>query len=529
MLSQLYHGKAQNITRLEYAVDTDPGWGNGTQVAVTPGPDVTASFTIDLSGVQNGFHMLYARTCDAGANWSATHHYPFLTVDVSSLPNIVQAEYFMDTDPGFGNGTQVPVSPGTDLTFFMQLNPLLYPTGVHQLYVRVKDEQGDWSITHSALVYVGGNAQPDITRLEYFVDQDPGFGNGTQVDITPGVDIFKVFNIATDTLAEGFHVLYARAMNDFGDWGMTGTVNFYSTPVNADVVRLEYFIDNDPGYGNGVQLSVPQGKEITRTFPINLAGMNAGKHILYVRAKNRFNSWSITSTDEFYLLNLRIALEGPFNTATNLMNNDLNTGNVLPLSQPYNSNPNAVWYYAGTESVASIPSADIVDWVLIQVRDAASADQAILATVKETRPAFLLRNGDIKNINGLAYLMFTEDITQNLFVVVYHRNHLGIMSANPIPLSGAGAGTYNFRTSSSQVYGGTNGYKQLNQAAWGMISGDGDGSGQVNNSDKVDVWKPQSGSSGYKAGDFNLNRQVDNTDKITFWKPNSGKASQVPL
>jgi hypothetical protein len=527
--SLLVCGRAQNITRLEYYIDTDPGFGSGHPVAITPGPEIQKNFTIDASGVQRGLHILGTRVRDANMNWSTTQHHLFLTIDYTMASNMVQAEYFLDDDPGYGNGIQIPFTPGPGLSLNVPLDPQQATPGFHMLYVRIKNDEGDWSTTSAIMAYFSSGAPLNITGLEYFIDQDPGFGNGRQVAITPGVEIFKVFNIETDTLAEGFHILFARARDAAGNWSMTGTVNFYSVPVNAYMNRMEYFIDNDPGFGNAVQITIPNSKNITKSFPINLTGLGAGKHVLYVRVKNRFNTWSVTAIDEFYLLNLKIALEGPFNTSTNLMNNDLYTGNVIPLSQPYNSIPGAVWYYPGTESVASIPNSNVVDWVLVQTRDAATAAQATTATIRENRPAFLLRNGDIKNLNGSVYLMFTADISQNLFVVVYHRNHLGIMSANPVPLTGTGAGTCNFRTSSAQVYGSTLGYKQLNTSTWGLISGDGNGSGQVNNSDKVDVWKLQAGSSGYKAGDFNLNRQVDNTDKITFWKPNSGKASQVPL
>ena len=62
---------------------------------------------------------------------------------------------------------------------------------------------------------------------------------------------------------------------------------------------------------------------------------------------------------------LTILLEGPFNGID--MNTTFNDNGILPLNQPYNTAP---WYYPGTESVASIPNPDIVDWVLVELRDA---------------------------------------------------------------------------------------------------------------------------------------------------------------
>src|SRR5215471_6863791 len=52
---------AQSITKLEYFIDTDPGFGNGTTVSVSAATDVTANFTVDINSIQPGFHNLYVR------------------------------------------------------------------------------------------------------------------------------------------------------------------------------------------------------------------------------------------------------------------------------------------------------------------------------------------------------------------------------------------------------------------------------------------------------------------------------------
>ena len=52
---------AQNIVQVEHFFDTDPGYGNGTDVPITPGQNITADFVADLGGLGNGFHILYVR------------------------------------------------------------------------------------------------------------------------------------------------------------------------------------------------------------------------------------------------------------------------------------------------------------------------------------------------------------------------------------------------------------------------------------------------------------------------------------
>jgi hypothetical protein len=83
--------------------------------------------------------------------------------------------------------------------------------------------------------------------------------------------------------------------------------------------------------------------------------------------------------------------------------------------------------------------------------------------------------------------------------------------------------TYNFTSGGSQAYGGSDAHKELATGVWGMISGDGNGDGQVDNDDKNDVWLPQNGSTGYYFGDFNRDGTVDTTDLDDYWKVNAGK------
>jgi hypothetical protein len=219
---------------------------------------------------------------------------------------------------------------------------------------------------------------------------------------------------------------------------------------------------------------------------------------------------------------LKVNLEGPFDGTA--MNTDLNAGGVIPLNQPYDVAP---WYYTGTEWVSAIPNADVVDWVLVEIRQAPSASQATQATMVGRSAGFLLKNGKITSVDGISPVTMSFIVTDNLYAIVYHRNHLAVMSGGALPLAGANY-TWDFSTGASQAYGGSNGHKQIATGVWGMVSGDGNANGQVNNNDKLEIWKPQAGSSGYKSGDFNLDKQVNNSDKIIYWQPNSGRATQVP-
>ena len=219
------------------------------------------------------------------------------------------------------------------------------------------------------------------------------------------------------------------------------------------------------------------------------------------------------------VLDIKALLEGPFNGSG--MNTNISS--ILPLSQPFNTAP---WNYTGTENVGTIPGG-VTEWVLIGLRDAATAGTATGATTIARKAAFILNDGSIVDLDGVSDLVFPVTISQNLFVVVWHRNHLGIMSNNALTLSG-GVYTYDFTSGVSQVYGGTNGHKQLATGVWGMYGGDGTKDGSVNNADYSPLWENETGSEGYISSDYNLDGQSDNQDKDDIWLPNNGKGSQIP-
>ena len=221
-------------------------------------------------------------------------------------------------------------------------------------------------------------------------------------------------------------------------------------------------------------------------------------------------------------VNLQAFLEGPF-TGYN-MNTTLNSLGYIPLSQPYNIAP---WNYTGTENVGTIPNNDIVDWVLIELRETTGgASTATSGTIVARQAGFILSDGAIVGIDGNSPLRFGIEITDNLFAVVYHRNHLGILSAYPLTLLGDEY-IYNFTSGEGQVFGGINGHKEIGAGIWGMMAGNGDGNNEIDNKDKDDVWLPENGYAGYYSGDFDLNGQVETADKTPLWEINAGNCSYI--
>jgi len=220
-------------------------------------------------------------------------------------------------------------------------------------------------------------------------------------------------------------------------------------------------------------------------------------------------------------LDVTVLLEGTFHTGQ--MSTALNP-NYIPLDQPYNYSP---WNYTGMQGAGSIPNTDVVDWVLVETHNAVDVASISSSTLVGRQAGWLLNSGKITALNGASNLQFNIDIQQQLFVVVRHRNHLSVLSANPL-VESAGVYSYDFTSGSGQAYGGTIAQTEVATGKWAMIAGDADADGVISQMDKTDFWSVFSGKSGYLKEDFNLDSQVDNQDKNELWRINLGKGSQVP-
>ena len=157
------------------------------------------------------------------------------------------------------------------------------------------------------------------------------------------------------------------------------------------------------------------------------------------------------------LLNARVLLEGPFDTATGMLKDDLRAAGLVPLVEPYT----ALGYAhvgGGGESLQAaqlqVTGNDaVVDWVVLELRSATDPGRRIA-----TRCGLLQRDGDVRDVDNLSPLAFCA-APEDYFVVVRHRNHLGIMTGQPIAMSGlvsldlTAPGTATWRTDSRKSVG----------------------------------------------------------------------------
>ena len=129
-----------------------------------------------------------------------------------------------------------------------------------------------------------------------------------------------------------------------------------------------------------------------------------------------------------------VILDGPYTEDLDLMNDDLRAAGLIPLTHPFDAGP---FYHTGDESILPAilsttgPDA-IVDWILVELRD--GSDPQLIV---KRRAALLQRDGNVVDLDGSSALRFDGVLPDAHFVVIRHRNHLGVMTEAPVALSSA--------------------------------------------------------------------------------------------
>ncbi len=111
---------------------------------------------------------------------------------------------------------------------------------------------------------------------------------------------------------------------------------------------------------------------------------------------------------------IKVFLHGAFNGTD--MNTNLQVSSLLP-----NQNP-----YTESENMPSFTN-DMVDWVKLELRDASDSSSIIAS-----RAALLRKDGQVVDLDGSLEITFDGVTVSSAYVVVRHRNHLGVMTKNPV-------------------------------------------------------------------------------------------------
>jgi hypothetical protein len=373
---------------------------------------------------------------------------------------------------------------------------LLIISNVHAQSITIADVQATPGSSVQVPVNTSGLTNVAVVKLYIYFDPD----------VLTYTGVSNIWSGASSTL-----VNYIPSQNLI-------TTQFFSLSTGVNFIEGKYFDLNFTFIGGSSDLTFNQTLSKVQAYP-DLAIIPTS-----------FIDGSVFQP--VITFNLTALLEGAYDPSLDGgMRTDLNTAGLIPLAQPFNQsnyygNPDPSWLYNGTEQAVSIPP-DAVDWVLVELRDAASVAQATEATRVAQKPCFLLNNGSIREVDGTTIPRFYHTIVNGAFIVIWHRNHLGIMSSAPIVGFG-GAYAYNFTTGSNKVAGGSNGYMELEANVWGLVAGDTNADKFVNMDDKTNAWETDAATQGYNGSDLNLDTQADNPDKNDYLISNISKFSGIP-
>jgi len=193
-----------------------------------------------------------------------------------------------------------------------------------------------------------------------------------------------------------------------------------------------------------------------------------------------------------------------------------------PAGQPYSIAP---WNYSGTEGAGWTDvdyTGDETDWVLVSFRTDIQKNTEVVMTA-----ALILRDGSINFPDRCALDASGLD---SLYIILEHRNHIGVMTPTKIPIIDNQL-VFDFRTTDGYRDQTSFSQKQLPTGEWTMLAGDADQSDlpsfDILGSDKTLRFESNGVFDYYVSPDFNLDGDVNGQDK-SLWFENNGISSRVP-
>jgi hypothetical protein len=421
---------------VEYFFDADPGIGLATSIPIIPSDSINLSnYPISTTGLSAGVHQLFIRAKSSTGVWSIIEARQ-LSIEIAQS-NVSALEYFIDTDPGVGLGITIPISasPTIALVAGSLLNNVNH--GFHSLHIRGKNNLGAWSTIESRnfiTEFSLSNPVNQITKLEYFLDTDPGVGAGITIPLVNSNTgtINGIVQAVMSCATNGTHNIWLRAKNNVGVWTVvenkTITVNGITPPsiiANGSTTvcspsTVSMNAVDSAGYGVADQWKL-NGSNI---FNANTNYYNA----------SQTGSYTLQRTCN---LNASTATSNVINIVVNNCSQD--TIHITCMLQGFVDNGQMIpaLYNQGQPN-----SLNDVDTVLVELHDA------------NTPSIILFSSKQVLDLQGHVSITFPVTLVQGqaFYLVIKHRNTVETWSANPISLT-TNSISYNFTNATSKAYG----------------------------------------------------------------------------
>lgn len=140
-------------------------------------------------------------------------------------------------------------------------------------------------------------------------------------------------------------------------------------------------------------------------------------------------------------------LSGPYSAGTGMMGDNLRVLGLIPANEPFTAQGITI---ANTSAVIpaallqTTGAAGIVDWALLELRNTDGT-----YSLAERRAVLLRRNGEVIGVDGSTVIAFGVS-TIGKHLVLKHRTHLGVMTAQPIATNGQ---LVDFTATATALYG----------------------------------------------------------------------------
>lgn len=324
-------------------------------------------------------------------------------------------------------------------------------------------------VVHNGSVYLGGafTTMNGETR-DRTAQVDDEFGDllSWSPAVTGGTGVFTMARLGTTLYLGGdLTAVNGQARNYAAAVGTNGALASWNPAISQMVHSIVPFNGNIAMGGDFNEFTNMAIVNPTTSSALAYSGINGQvfalasttTHLIAGGSFNAVSNYPVTKLAAFtpappsVALTVRMFLDGPYVSTTQLMNDDLRAGGLLPYTEPYGALGYTYTSGGGTGTAApallSVTGNNaIVDWVVVELRNSVNSAQVIAS-----RRALLQRDGDVVDLNGLAPLSIPAP-PASYHVAVRHRNHLGVMSAAPIALS-ASTSSVDFRSASQATYG----------------------------------------------------------------------------
>lgn len=211
----------------------------------------------------------------------------------------IRGEYFWNDDPGVGRATTLTLPDGdADGYRHADIAASGMREGLNMLGVRVCNGKR-WSVTQQAMVWYRPAGDPAVTAAEYYWNDDPGVGQATAI-AAPAVDGAGQMQLALSAtgMHEGLNMLGVRVKTG-SRWSVTQQAMVWQrTAAPSTITAAEYFWNDDPGVGNGIQLPELCGEAnaaTARQIELQADGLAKGENTLGLRVRSG-GRWSVTHT-----------------------------------------------------------------------------------------------------------------------------------------------------------------------------------------------------------------------------------------